>query len=55
MQKLIVVSILVANVVLPIWASSERSARRGLKKALFGMLLFDVAYLFAMLFLYPRL
>jgi hypothetical protein len=55
MQKLIVVSILVANVVLPIWASSERNAHRGLKKTLFAMLLFDFAYLFAMLFLYPRL
>jgi hypothetical protein len=55
MQKLILVSILFASVGVPIWAARERSARRGLKKALFAMLVFDVAYLLAVLFIYPRL
>ena len=55
MQKLILVSILFANVAIPLWAARERNARRGLKKALFAMLVFDVAYLVAVLFLYPRL
>jgi hypothetical protein len=55
MQKLILVSILFASVCVPIWAAHERNARRGLKKALFAMLVFDVAYLLAVLFIYPRL
>lgn len=55
MQKVILVSILFANVVIPIRAARDRSARRGLRKALAGMLLFEVAYLVAVLFIYPRL
>ena len=55
MQKLILVSILLANVAIPVWAARERSARRGLWKALCAMLVFDVAYLLAVLFVYPRL
>jgi len=55
MQKLILVSILFAGVAIPVWATSERSAVRGMRKALFAMLVFDVVYVLAVLFLYPRL
>jgi hypothetical protein len=55
MQKLILVSILFAGVAIPVSATSERSAVRGLRKALFAMLMFDVVYVLAVLFLYPRL
>jgi hypothetical protein len=55
MQKLLLVSILLANVAIPIWAARERNARRGLRKALVAMVVFDVAYLVGLLFVYPRL
>jgi hypothetical protein len=55
MQKLILVSILFAAVTIPVWASRDRNARRGLRKALFAMLVFDVLYVLAVMFLYPRL
>jgi hypothetical protein len=55
MQKLILVSILVASVLVPLWAAKEPNARRGLKKALFAMLVVEMVYLAAVLIIYPRL
>ena len=55
MQKLILISIVLANVAIPIWASRERGARRGLKKMLVAMVLFNLAYLLALIVIYPRL
>ncbi len=55
MQKALLLSVLITNIVIPIWASRERGARRGLKKALAAMAIFDVIYLVALLTLYPRL
>jgi hypothetical protein len=54
MRKLILISIVFASAVIPIWAARERSARRGLRKAIFAMLAFYVFYLFALVFVYPR-
>jgi hypothetical protein len=36
-------------------AARDRSARRGLRKALVWMFAFDVCYLVAVMFIYPRL
>jgi hypothetical protein len=55
MQKLILVSILFANVFIPFRAARIRDPRRGLRKALLWMSMFDLAYLFALTILYPRL
>jgi hypothetical protein len=55
MQKLILISLLVANVVIPVWGAREPNARRGLRKTVRGLLLFDLAYLIALCLLYPRL
>ena len=55
LQKLLLVSILFANVAIPIWAARERSTRRGLKKLVVSMLLFDLVYLAALLVIFPRL
>jgi hypothetical protein len=55
MQKVILISILLANVIIPLRAAWERSARRGLKKALFFMLVFEAAYVAAVVLVYPRL
>lgn len=54
MRKLILISIIVATVVIPLRAARARSARRGLEQALVAMLVFDVFYLLAVMFLYPR-
>jgi hypothetical protein len=55
MQKVILISILFANVVIPLLAARERSAKRGLKKTLVYMVAFNVIYLLALMFIYPRL
>ncbi len=55
LRKLILISILFATVVIPTWAAGERSARRGLSKALFAMLAFNVFYLLAVVLVYLRL
>ncbi len=55
LRTLLLVSILFANVAIPIWAARDRRPRRGLKKVIVSMLLFDLAYLVALLVLYPRL
>ena len=44
MQKLLLVSILIADVVIPVWASRRPNGRKALRKALVGMLIFNVAY-----------
>ena len=55
MQKLILISILLADVVIPIWAARDPNAIRGLKKALFYMCMFNAMYLLLVMFVYPRL
>lgn len=54
MQKLILISVLLTNIAIPIWASRERSGRRGLKKTLFAMAISNAIYLVALLAIYPR-
>jgi hypothetical protein len=55
MQKAILISIVAATIILPMWAARERSARRGLRKAIAWIAVFNVAYLLAVIFVYPRL
>jgi hypothetical protein len=55
MQKALLISIVVATLVLPMWAARERGARRGLKKALASMLVFMLLYLVGIMFVFPRL
>ena len=55
MQKLILISILFADVLIPVWAARDRSALRGLKKALFYMCICNAIYLLLVMFAYPRL
>lgn len=55
MQKLILISILIVDVVLPIWAARDRDAIRGLKKTLFYMCICNAIYLLLVMFVYPRL
>ena len=55
MQKALLISVLLTNIAIPIWASRERAPKQGLKKALFAMAIFNAVYLVALLAIYPRL
>jgi hypothetical protein len=55
MQKLLLLSLVLGTVAIPVRASSDKSARRGLKRAIFGVFLLEVFYAFGLLVLYPLL
>jgi hypothetical protein len=54
MSKFILISILLGNVLIPLWAARDPSPIRGLKKALFYMCIYNVVYLLLVMFVYPR-
>lgn len=55
MRKLLLVSVVLASIVLPWRAASDSSPRRGLRHALLWVVAFNVLYLFALLYIVPRL
>jgi hypothetical protein len=55
MQKFILISILFADVLIPLWAARDPNSIRGMKKALFYMCIFNTMYLLLVMFVYPRL
>lgn len=55
MSKLLLLSILIASIALPARAAREKNPRRGLRKTIVYVLLFNVFYLFSLLFLYGRI
>jgi hypothetical protein len=55
MQKLILISIILVDVLVPMWAARDRNPLRGLKKALFYMCVCNTIYLLLVMFVYPRL
>jgi hypothetical protein len=55
MSKLLLLSVLIASIALPTIAAREKNAKRGLRKAIIYMLLFNVFYLFGLIFLYGRI
>jgi hypothetical protein len=55
MAKLLLASIILATVAIPLIAARDRSAVRGFKKAILYAFLFNVAYLAALLAVYPRI
>jgi len=54
-QKLLLVSILISTLMLPMRAARHPHPVRGVRKALLLAVLFNAAYAFAILYLYPRL
>jgi hypothetical protein len=54
MRKLILLSVIIAAVVLPARAAAAKNAKLGLRRALWGVTLFNLAYLFALLFVVGR-
>ncbi|MFN0064058.1 MAG: hypothetical protein ACKVPX_16240 [Myxococcaceae bacterium] len=55
MAKALVLSVLVALLGIPLWASKEASPRRALKRAIVMTLAFNVVYTLATLFIYPKI
>lgn len=53
-QRLLLLSIVIAAVAIPAWAARDRNARRGLKKAVFFTAVFNLLYLLALKYLYWR-
>ncbi|MFL5580486.1 MAG: hypothetical protein ACJ8AO_08935 [Gemmatimonadaceae bacterium] len=55
MQKILLISILVVTVAIPMRAARNPSPTAGLRKAVLGVALFNLAYLVFLRFIYPRL
>lgn len=55
LSKAILLSVMVATMAIPIIASRDSNAKRGMKKNVRWCLAFLVAYVLACLFVYPRL
>lgn len=54
MQKLLILSVCLALVSIPLWASRDAHPARGLKRALWGVLLFNLLYVFILRVVVPR-
>jgi hypothetical protein len=55
MQKILLISILVATIAIPVQMSREKSRAIGIKRTIKWMVGFCVFYLFALMYIYPRL
>jgi hypothetical protein len=55
MQKLLLLSVVIAMICVPILAGRDRSPVRSLKKTLLVILVFNLVYLVALRFVYPHL
>jgi hypothetical protein len=53
--KLVLISILIMSIVIPANAAASRDPRRGLRRGLWQMVLFNLFYVLAVTYLYPRL
>jgi hypothetical protein len=53
--KLLLLSIVVAMVAIPMLAARDKSGHRALQKTVLLMVAFNLFYLFAVRFIYPRL
>ncbi len=52
MVKALLISILIATIAIPTLAARDRSAHRGLKKALFYTFVYELFYLFFLTYVY---
>lgn len=55
MSKLVLLSVIIASIVIPVRAARIKDPRAGLKKALKGVAIFNVIYLFLVLYVWHRL
>jgi hypothetical protein len=55
MAKLLLLSVVIAVVAIPIAASRAKGGHRGLQWTIIGILLFNLFYVFAIRYIYPKL
>lgn len=55
MAKLLLNSIVIATLVLPMYAARDRSPARGLRRAVLWVIGFNLFYVLSVIHLYPRL
>lgn len=55
MAKLVLFSVILGMIAIPVLAAREQDARRGFQRLLLMIILFNLFYLFAVRFIYPRL
>lgn len=53
--KLLLISIMMMSIIIPAEAARQKDPRRGLRRALRNMVLFNLFYVLAITFIYPRL
>lgn len=54
MEKLILISVLLATVLLPLRAAADPHPRRALRRCIVGMVVFNGLYVLALMMAYPR-
>jgi hypothetical protein len=54
MSKLILLSVIIMTIALPAMAARERSPKKGLRKTILYICVFNALYLFGLLYLYGR-
>lgn len=55
MAKLLLLSTVLMAILMPILAAKDGNPRRGLRRLVHGMVLYNIFYLFAVLEIYPRM
>lgn len=55
MLKLLLLSVCLALVIIPLWSAGDRYPGRGLKRALVGVVLFNLFYVFLLRVVFPLL
>jgi Na+/H+ antiporter NhaA len=54
MQKLVLLSVIIASLVIPIRATNAKNPVKGLKRALGQMVVFGLIYLFLLMYVWAR-
>lgn len=55
MVKLLLMSLIIANVAIPAKMAGTKNPRKGLRRTVVGMLMFNAFYLFFLVFMYHRM
>ena len=55
MQKALLMSVLLANAIIPLWSATHPSPQRGLRRMVFAMILFNMFYVIGIIYVLPRL
>ena len=55
MAKFVLMSVIFGSIAIPVFAARDANAMRSVKKAFLLSLVFNLFYLFAVRFIYPRL